>query len=168
LRIEEFDDALAFADDLRGHSPTAAATEAAAPSTAAAESAATAAAAKAAAIAEATAAAIAAARAAATTTAAVSAAILKSAAVTKTCFFEKPVALVFPATATIAFAPSIETHSVQTSVCPDQVKNQRAGPRGATGLVRFLLTHGSAPYMNFGGCSSDSIAQGWQVGRQAD
>jgi hypothetical protein len=83
LRVEEFDDAFAFADDLGRHSAATAAAETAAATAAEA-----------------------------TASAAVAAALLKSALVSKTWFFEEPVALVPAATATIAFAPSVETHSV--------------------------------------------------------
>ena len=123
LRVEEFDDALAFANDLRGHSAAAAA--AAAEATAAAAAAAEATAAAAAEAAAATAAdhrrrsrrvAEAAASAAA---AAVAAALLESAAVIRrNCSSPKTVALVAAAPAAVPLAPSIETHAVQTSVCP--------------------------------------------------
>jgi hypothetical protein len=111
LRIEEFDDTFAFADDLRRHAATATAETAAATAPAAEPTACATAAIAAGALAEAasTAAAIAAASAA---RAGIAATFLESASVSKTCFFEKPVALIPAATATIAFAPSIETHSV--------------------------------------------------------
>jgi hypothetical protein len=98
LRIEELHDALAFADDLRGHSPAAAEATA----SAAAESAAIAA------VASAT---VAAAESAAVRPLAESAPILESAPVTVTVFSEEPVALVPAATAPIAFTPSVETHT---------------------------------------------------------
>jgi hypothetical protein len=113
LRIEEFDDAFAFADDLRGHSATtataaatkAAATAAAAESTAAATGAVT----------EATATATAEA-AAITVAATISAAAAEAAAFLEptliaVILFEETVALVPTAAAAVAFAPFIETHA---------------------------------------------------------
>jgi len=110
LRIEEFDNALALANDLRRHSATAAAAKTAAAGTAAAESTAAATAEAAWPVTSKTAAAAAAK--ATASAAAITAAFLESASLAETRFFEKPVALVPAATATIAFAPSIETHSV--------------------------------------------------------
>jgi hypothetical protein len=131
LRIEEFDDALAFANDLRRHS-SAAAAEAAA--TAAAIAAATAAA-EAAAITEAT-----------TTTAAAEAATVAEAAatakatallVTSTEFLEivfaETVALITTATAAVSFAPSIETHNRPNLICPLTPETNALGQKGATG-----------------------------------
>jgi hypothetical protein len=123
LRIEELHDALAFADDLRGHSASAAATKAATTAAAAAESTAAAAAVAAGALTKASATATV----AISTAAAEAAAFLETASVAESCFFEKSVALVFTATSTVAFAPSIETHSVQTSVCPNKVKTNALG-----------------------------------------
>jgi hypothetical protein len=89
LRIEELHDALALADDLRGHSATAAAEAAAI------------AAPKAATVAES----------AATAAASEPAALFESAAVAAVAFLEEPVALVSSATATVALTPSVETHA---------------------------------------------------------
>jgi hypothetical protein len=103
LRVEEFDDALAFADDLRGHSAATAAPKAAA--TAATET--TAAAVTATAAAEA----------AAITIAATAAPAAKAAAILVTAefsaesaFFAETFALVATAPAAVPLAPSIETH----------------------------------------------------------
>jgi hypothetical protein len=115
LRIEEFDDALAFANDLRGHSAATAtaAAEATATAAAAAKTAATAAVTAAAAAAAITAAAAEAAAVtiAAASAAAVAAALLKSTAEFAECWlFAETFALVSTATTAVAFAPSIETH----------------------------------------------------------
>ncbi len=122
LRVEEFDDALAFANDLRGHSATAAAAaaETAAAAAAAAAITAAAAAAEAATIAKAAAAAAtaaistAAAEAAAVTIAAATAAAVAAAFLAppnSKLLFAETFALVATASAAIAFAPSIETHN---------------------------------------------------------
>jgi hypothetical protein len=118
LRVEEFDDALAFADDLGGHAATssaaAAATEATAASAAAAEATATAAAGS---IAEATATAAAEAAAITEPTAACAAAGSEAAAFRRSTtfaaeiLFEETVALIAAAPAAVAFAPFIETHA---------------------------------------------------------
>jgi hypothetical protein len=113
LRIEEFDDALAFANDLRGHSAAtaAAAAEATATAAAAAKTAATAAVTAAAAAITAAAAEAAAVTIAAASAAAVAAALLKSTAEFAECWlFAETFALVSTATTAVAFAPSIETH----------------------------------------------------------
>jgi hypothetical protein len=109
LRIEEFDDAFAFANDLWGHSAAgAAATETSATtagSTAAESSAATGSVAKA----------TSATATASVTKAATSAAAETAAFLEPTLFaeilFEETVALVAPASAAVAFAPFIETHA---------------------------------------------------------
>jgi hypothetical protein len=99
LRVEELHDALAFADDLRGHSATAAETAA----SASAETTAVATA-----VAPATVAAEPAAIAVRPLTE--SAALSKPATIAGA-FFEEPVALVSATTAAVAFTPSIETHA---------------------------------------------------------
>jgi hypothetical protein len=114
LRVEEFDDAFAFANNLRGHS-AAAATKAATATAAAETTAATetsavaisaAAAAEAAAITESAA------------SAAVAATLLEPQISAERIFFAETIALVAAATTAIPLAPSIETHAVKTSVCP--------------------------------------------------
>jgi hypothetical protein len=125
LRVEEFDDALAFADDLRGHSATtatAAATKAAAATAAAAEATATA---TAAAVAAAATAAIAEGRpvaeasASAAVAAAAAAALLKSYLIAEIAFFaEDIVALVTTAATAVPLAPSIETHEPSELLLP--------------------------------------------------
>jgi hypothetical protein len=130
LRIEEFDDALAFANDLRGHSATAAATKTAA-ATAATAAAAEATAPTAAAVTATAAATIAVATAAAAEAAApaaVAAALLKS-DVTRRFIAEETVALVTAAPAAVPLAPFIETHACQTSVVPQLHKTNALGPR---------------------------------------
>jgi hypothetical protein len=122
LRIEEFDDAFAFADDLRGHSATAAAT--AASETSAAAAAVTAAsAAEAAAVAVATPAASAAEAAAITITSPAASAAAEAAALLVTgpyftckIVFAEAFALIPTATAAVSFAPSIETH-IRPNLC---------------------------------------------------
>jgi hypothetical protein len=111
LRIEEFDDALAFANDLRGHSAATATAAAEATATATAKTAATAAVTAAAAAITAAAAEAAAVTIAAASAAAVAAALLKSTAEFAECWlFAETFALVSTATTAVAFAPSIETH----------------------------------------------------------
>jgi hypothetical protein len=145
LRVEEFDDAFAFANDLRGHSATtaaAAAETAAAPTAAAAKATASAAAAVASgALTESSAAAAAAAIAAASTAAAtVTAALLETAAIRETRFLEKSVALIPAATATIALAPSVETHFRLNFRVPNPMKKPtRWAPR--RNRSRAILTH---------------------------
>jgi hypothetical protein len=110
LRIEEFDDALSLADDLRGHSATG---TAAAPKAAASTSAAAAeatASGSTAAVASATTAAESAAV-TKSTAAAVAAAFLESAAWFADCFFAESVTFITAARAAVAFAPSVETHA---------------------------------------------------------
>jgi hypothetical protein len=104
LPIEEFDDALAFADDLRGHSAATRTAAAAAETTAAAAAAAktiTAAAAETVATATATAEAIAAA-----------AAVWALEAPAAEIIFSETVALVSTAPAALSAPPSIKTHAV--------------------------------------------------------
>ena len=127
LRIEEFYDALAFADDLGRHSAataTAAATEAAA--TTAATEATASAAAEAAATAEAITAATAKAIAAAAVSTAAATATAESAAVSKTAAIavaaalttEEIVAFVTAATTAVPLTPFIETHARLKSLVP--------------------------------------------------
>jgi hypothetical protein len=135
LRIEEFYDALALADDLRGHSATAARPKAAA-RTAAAEATASTAAAEAAAVAEATAAAAAAKSTAITVAAAATkaAAFLETATkITCEILFAEAVALVATATTAVSFAPSIETHIRPNLISPPTPETNALGPNGATG-----------------------------------
>jgi hypothetical protein len=122
LRVEELYDALAFADDLRGHSAataTAAAAKAAAATTAAAEATATAAA-----VAAATTAAITEGRpvaeaSASAAVAAAAAALLKSYLIAEIAFFaEDIVALVTTAATAVPLAPSIETHEPSELLLP--------------------------------------------------
>jgi len=112
LRIEEFDDAFAFANHLRGHAATAATAATAESSSAAATAESSAAAAEAAAVTVATAAAAAAesgAVAESAASAAVAAALLESEFAVL--FFTETFALVAAASAAIPLAPSIETHA---------------------------------------------------------
>jgi hypothetical protein len=144
LRVEEFDDAFAFANDLRGHSATtaaAAAETAAAPTAAAAKATASAAAAVASgALTESAAAAAAAIAAASTAAATVTAALLETAAIRETRFLEKSVALIPAATATIALAPSVETHFRLNFRVPNPMKKPtRWAPR--RNRSRAILTH---------------------------
>jgi hypothetical protein len=143
LRVEEFDDSLAFADDLRGHSAAAcaAAAEAASATAAAAEAtSATAAAAEAAAVtvaaataaAEAATVAVAATTAAATTAAAEAAALLKTAKLLEIVCAET-FALVAAAPSAFSFAPFIETHIRPNSICPLTPETNALGQKGATG-----------------------------------
>jgi hypothetical protein len=143
LRVEEFDDSLAFADDLRGHSAAAcaAAAEAASTTAAAAEAtSATAAAAEAAAVtvaaataaAEAATVAVAATTAAATTAAAEAAALLKTAKLLEIVCAET-FALVAAAPSAFSFAPFIETHIRPNSICPLTPETNALGQKGATG-----------------------------------
>jgi hypothetical protein len=141
LRIEEFDDALAFANDLGRHSATSAATGTAAAETTAAATAtaeATAAAATVAAtVATATAAAAISAAAAEAargtagiiTAAAAATAIGEAAALTacRTFFCENSVALVAPTTAAVAFTPFIETHARPNFLVPNNQKTTALG-----------------------------------------
>jgi hypothetical protein len=143
LRVEKFDDSLAFADDLRGHSAAAcaAAAEAASTTAAAAEAtSATAAAAEAAAVtvaaataaAEAATVAVAATTAAATTAAAEAAALLKTAKLLEIVCAET-FALVAAAPSAFSFAPFIETHIRPNSICPLTPETNALGQKGATG-----------------------------------
>jgi hypothetical protein len=143
LRVEKFDDSLAFADDLRGHSAAAcaAAAEAASATAAAAEAtSATAAAAEAAAVtvaaataaAEAATVAVAATTAAATTAAAEAAALLKTAKLLEIVCAET-FALVAAAPSAFSFAPFIETHIRPNSICPLTPETNALGQKGATG-----------------------------------
>jgi hypothetical protein len=132
LRVEEFDDALALANDLGRHSATsAAAAESAAAATTAAAAEATAAAAEAtapAAIAAATASTAAAEAATITESAAEAAAVSKTSLGTCELIPTKTVALVTAATTAVTLTPSIETHGNPNSLVPRNQKNQRAGP----------------------------------------
>ena len=125
LRVEEFDDAFAFANDLGGHAAaeTAAASASAATAAAAAEAITAATAATAEAIAAAAVAAARGATAAGITAASVTAP--KSATIAEAgtvcaaeAFITKTVALVPAATTALAFTPSIETHARKTLSCP--------------------------------------------------
>jgi hypothetical protein len=112
LRVEEFDDAFAFANDLWGHSAATGSTAAESPATstaAAAES--TSASSSVAKAASASAAAEAAAVTKASTSAAAEAAAFLGPALLAEIFFEETVALVAAAPAAVAFAPFIETHA---------------------------------------------------------
>jgi hypothetical protein len=144
LRIEEFDDALGLADDLRGHSATATATATAAKSAAAAAAATTITSAETAAVAE-------------CARLTIASALLESAAIRVAVFTEKPVALVSAATATVALTSSIETHARSLFPVPLNRKDQRAGEHGATGLVRVFVAHHLQPYMKKNARSSDSM-----------
>jgi hypothetical protein len=144
LRVEEFDDALALANDLRGHSAATATTAA---KTAAASAAATEATATAAAVAAAaTAAAIATATAAATIAEAATecrpvteASAVESAA--ETLISTKTVALVTAATTAVTLTPSIETHAkIQTLKCP-RIEEPTRWAHGATGRTRGNEPH---------------------------
>jgi hypothetical protein len=131
LRIEEFDDALAFANDLWRHSATTATAKT------------TAAAAEAAAAAETAAATAKAATAAAVTTATATAAIAAAAAEAAAFLVSKfavllllvaeTVALVAAAAAAVPFAPSIETHEPSELISPPTPQTNALGPNGATG-----------------------------------
>jgi hypothetical protein len=131
LRVEEFDDALAFADDLGRHPATAAATKAAAATTAAEATASTAAvaaaaAAEAAAVTETTAA-----TAIATATAA---ALLVSKISAEGRLVAETVALVAAASAAVPLAPFIETHAPsELKKSPPTPETNALGPHGATG-----------------------------------
>jgi hypothetical protein len=141
LRVEELYDAFAFADDLGRHSATATAAAAAEATTAGTAAAAKATASTAAAVAAgALAKASAAAECASSTAAAVAAAFLESATIAGICFFEKPVALVFAATTTVALAPSIKTHCrLNFRVPQPDEKPTRWAPR--RNRSRAILTH---------------------------
>jgi hypothetical protein len=158
LRIEEFDDALALANDLRRHSATRAAAAEPAAATAAATkasaTAATAVAATAAAIATAAAAAIAKAAAAGTGKAA---AVTEATAFTKACACEffattETVALVTAATTAVTLTPSIETHEILTLSCPKSIKPTRWA-NGATGRAREEVAR--AP--------GESLQENWRI-----
>jgi hypothetical protein len=138
LRIEEFYDALALANDLRGHSAATA-------TTAAKTAAATEATASAAAVAAATAAAIATATAATIAEAATEcrpvteAPAVESAA--ETVITTKTVALVTAATTAVTLTPSIETHAeIQTLKCP-RIEEPTRWAHGATGRTRGNEPH---------------------------
>jgi flagellar biosynthesis/type III secretory pathway protein FliH len=151
LRIEELYDALALADDLRRHSATAATAKAATAAAAAEAAAATAeaiTAATAETVATATAEAVATAAVATATAAAAKAiAAAEAAAVTIAAFTtEEIVALVTAATTAVPLTPFIETHARLNSLCPQSLRTNALGPKSATGQVRHLLTHRSAPY----------------------
>jgi ribonuclease D len=122
LRVEEFDDAFAFADDLRGHSATgtaaAAAAKTAAASTATAESTAASAAATITVAATAASAVAATAGIPAAAAAAPEAAALLIPEIAVLLFFAKTVAFVAAATAAVPLAPSIETHEPSELLMP--------------------------------------------------
>jgi hypothetical protein len=128
LRVEEFDDALAFADDLRRHPAATATTKAAATATAAEASATAAVAAAITVAASAAASAIAAASAAA-----VAAAFLETAKIAAEILFAETIALITTATAAVTFAPSIETHNRPNLICPLTPETNALGQKGATG-----------------------------------
>jgi hypothetical protein len=164
LRVEEFDDALALANDLRRHPATAATAKTAAATAAAA----TEATASAAAAVAATAATIA----AATAAAAITEAAAKSRAVTKAAAVEsatetlvaattETVALITTATTAVTLTPSIETHAeIQTLKCPKS-KNQRAGPMAQPAArAETFSAHRASPYRKIGGSPSDSMVKG--------
>jgi hypothetical protein len=170
LRVEEFDDALAFANDLGGHATTAAAataTETAAAATTAETAAATAAvAASAATVAEAASAATA--KAAAVTEAAATAAVAATAATVSeaaataliaeclaAAAAEEIVTFVAAAPAAVAFAPFIKTHvSSNFFFRPPISKPTRSGQGAIGSLARVSITHCSLPYRKNGGHSS--------------
>jgi hypothetical protein len=128
LRIEEFDDAFALADDLRRHSASAAAAKTAAAAAAEAAASAT----IAAAVAIATAAATESATVTKTAAAAEAAAFLVTAEFLKIVFAET-IALVAAAPAAIPLAPSVETHNRPNSICPQTSETNALGQKGATG-----------------------------------
>jgi hypothetical protein len=140
LRIEEFDDAFAFADDLGRHSATtttAAAAETAAAAAAATATEATASAAVTAAAATTVAAATAAAVTESTTAVAVATALLESATAeittTSEIVFAETIAFVATAPSALAFTPSVETHARPNFLCAlIQTEPTRWAP-GATG-----------------------------------
>jgi hypothetical protein len=119
LRVEEFDDALAFTNDLGRHSATTAAAETAAATAAAAAEATAPAAAVTAATAAVTEGRTVTIAAATTAAAAVSAALLKPYLIAEIAFFaEDIVALVTTAATAIPLAPSIETHEPSELLLP--------------------------------------------------
>jgi hypothetical protein len=120
LRVEEFDDALALADNLGGHSATAAAAKTTAAAATAEAAAATAAEAAAAATVS-TAAAAAAAEAAAIAkpaTVAEATTVAKATGEASAIFCTETVALVTAATTAVTLTPSIETHGNPNSLVP--------------------------------------------------
>jgi hypothetical protein len=143
LRVEEFDDALGLADDLRRHSAAtaaaAAATETSAASAASAAIAATTAeaatvATAAATTAETSAITIAATATAATATATAAASLLETATeITCEILFAEAFALIPTATSAVSFAPSIETHIRPNFICPLTPQTNALGQKGATG-----------------------------------
>jgi hypothetical protein len=140
LRVEEFDDALGLADDLRRHSAASAAAAAATETSASAASAAaiaatTAEAATVAAAAATTAETSAITIAATATTAAAAAASLLETATEITCeiLFAEAFALIPTATSAVSFAPSIETHIRPNFICPLTPQTNALGQKGATG-----------------------------------
>jgi hypothetical protein len=129
LRVEEFDDTFAFADDLRGHPATAAAAE----TTAAAAAAESAAAATIAATAAVTVATAAAAAESTTPAAAETAALLVSVFTVLLLLAAEIVALVAAAPAAVAFAPFIETHEPSELISPPTPQTGALGPNGTAG-----------------------------------
>ncbi|MCY7340219.1 MAG: hypothetical protein LH465_09790 [Sphingomonas bacterium] len=146
LRVEEFDHALAFANDLRGHSATAAtAAGRTAETTAAASTAAEAAAA--ATIATATAATI---IVAATSggsraeAAAVAETTAVKSATTEAVVAPKTFALVTSATTAVTFTPSIETHLFKLSCAPKIEEPQRGDDTQPAVPREKVRAHGAA------------------------
>jgi hypothetical protein len=138
LRIEEFYDALALANDLGRHSATAAATKTAAAASAAPEATASAAAVTAATAAIATATATIA-EAATECRPVTEAPAVESAA--ETVITTKTVALVTAATTAVTLTPSIETHAeIQTLKCP-RIEEPTRWAHGATGRTRGNKPH---------------------------
>jgi hypothetical protein len=125
LRIEEFDDALAFADDLRGHAATAAAAETAAAAAAAETTASTAAVTVATATAAEAATVTIAATAAAAAAAEAAAFLITTAEIAEIAFAEA-FALIAAAPAAVTLAPSIETHAPSELKEPAYPTNHRA------------------------------------------
>jgi leucyl/phenylalanyl-tRNA--protein transferase len=177
LRVEEFDHALALADDLRGHAATAATAAATAETTAAAaavtaataaaEPAATAAAIATAATAEAiTAAAVAAAAAIATTAAAAAtvaaAAVLETAATaTETVVATETVALVSAAPAALTATSFIKTHAVRIFPAPETLFEPLRWA-AHNGFGAEVMAHLSGPYRIF-----EAIASAFDSPRRA-
>jgi hypothetical protein len=166
LGIEEFDDALAFANDLGRHpAASAAAAESAAASAAAAEATAAATAAEAA-----TAAAISTAAATAAT-AAEAATVTKAAAAEAAAFTwtavkareflttTETVALVTAATTAVTLTPSIETHVIQTLLCPEIKKTNALGPWRNRPSAQNHLHARRDLYRKNGSCPSHSMVK---------
>jgi hypothetical protein len=142
LRIEEFDDAFAFANDLGRHSASATAAKAAA-TAAAKTTAAAAATAEAAAVTKVTAAATEAAAVAVTTatTATGVAAAFLVAEFSADILFAETVALIAAAPTAVALAPSIETHAPSELKEPAYPRNQRARAKWRGRSMARKTTH---------------------------